>query len=228
MAHPTARSWHRAEILFVLAAVLALAFCFVAREQGRLALAIRVDTTVEMRVHSWFQTAGIDALRAVSFFGGAPFLAAASIVVAMDLWRRKAPRRLRAFLLAVGGAAIWVQLLKEIFRRARPDLFEPFTRATGFSFPSGHSTLSAAFYGSVAGLAAASCRSKRCAVRALTMGLGAIVLIGFSRIALGVHWPTDVLAGWSLGFGWLALVFAVAESQARRQRPMDEAKKSSA
>ncbi len=226
MAHPTARGWHRAEVLFLAAAVLAFLFCVLAREQGRLALAIRVDTTVEERVHTWFQSAGIDILRGISFFGGAPFIAVASLAVAIALWRRKALRRLWAFLLAVGGAAIWVLLLKEFFRRARPDLFEPFTLATGFSFPSGHSTLSAAFYGSLAGLAAASCRSKRCAARALSLGLGAILLIGFSRIALGVHWPTDVLGGWSLGFGWLALVFGFAESRARRQRVGLDLKKS--
>jgi undecaprenyl-diphosphatase len=218
MARPTARTWRLAEALFLAAAALAFLFCLLAREQGRLALAIRVDTTVETRVHTWFQAAGIRILEAISFFGGTLFLAAASIAVAIYLFRISAPRRLRAFLLAVGGAAIWVQLLKQIFRRARPDLFDPLTRAIGFSFPSGHSTLSAAFYGAVAGLAAASCRSKWCAARALTLGMGAILLIGFSRIALGVHWPTDVLGGWSLGFGWLALVFGFAEARARRQR----------
>jgi undecaprenyl-diphosphatase len=212
--------------LFVAAAALAFLFCVLAREQGRLALAIRVDTTVEARVHTWFQAAGIEVLRGISFFGGGLFIIAASAVVAIVLWRGKALRRLRAFLMAVAGSAVWVQLLKEFFRRARPEWLEPFTRATGFSFPSGHSTLSAAFYGSLAGLAAASCRSKRCAARALALGLGAVLLIGFSRIALGVHWPTDVLGGWSLGFGWLALVFGFAESRARGQRSSAESKKS--
>lgn len=220
MARPSARSWRLAETLFLAAAVFAFLFCLLARDQGRLALAIRVDTTVETRVHTWFQAAGIRALKAISFFGGAPFLAVATAAVAVYLARLPAPRRLRAFLLAVVGAEAWVQVLKQVFRRARPGLFDPLTRAIGFSFPSGHSTLSAAFYGAVAGLAAASCRSKRRAARSLFLGLAAIALIGFSRIALGVHWPTDVLAGWSLGFGWLAFVFAVAEARARRDRPV--------
>jgi undecaprenyl-diphosphatase len=228
MARPSARGWRLAETLFLAAAVLAFLFCVLARDQGRLALAIRVDTTVETRVHTWFQAAGIRALKAISFFGGTPFLAAAAAAVAVYLARLPAPRRLRAFLLAVVGAEVWVQVLKQVFRRARPDLFDPLTRAIGFSFPSGHSTLSAAFYGAVAGLAAASCRSKRCAARFLSLGMAAIVLIGFSRIALGVHWPTDVLGGWSLGFGWLALVFGVAEARARHQRRRDEEGKRSA
>lgn len=219
MARPSARGWRLAETLFLAAAALAFLFCLVARGQGKLALAIRVDTTLEARVHTWFQAAGLRVLEGVSFLGSAPFLAAASAVVAVYLYRLPAPRRLRAFLLSVAGAAVWVQVLKQAFRRVRPELFEPLTRAIGFSFPSGHSTLSAAFYGSVAGLAAASCGTRRCAARALSAGAAAVGLVGFSRVALGVHWPTDVLAGWSLGFGWLAFVFGLAEARARRQRP---------
>jgi undecaprenyl-diphosphatase len=219
MALPLVRRWRLAESLYLAATALALLFCFLAREQGRLTLAIRVDTTLETHVHTWFQAAGIRVLKIISFFGGTPFLAVASAAVAIYLVRISARRRLRAFLLAVGGAAVWVQVLKQIFRRTRPDLFDPLTRVIGFSFPSGHSTLSAVFYGSVAGLAAASCRSKRRAIGFLVLGMGAIVLIGFSRVALGVHWPTDVLGGWSLGFGWLTLVFGFSESRARRDRP---------
>ncbi len=222
MARSSARGWRLAETLFLAAAVLAFLFCLVARGQGRLALSIRVDTTVETRFHTGFQSAGIGLLRAISFLGGPPFLAVASAAVAVYLARIGAPQRLRAFLVAVVGAEIWVQVLKQVFRRARPDLFDPLTRAIGFSFPSGHSTLSAVFYGAVAGLAAASCRSKRCAARALFLGFFATSLIGLSRIALGVHWPTDVLGGWALGFGWLALVFGVAEARARHLRPAKE------
>ena len=222
MARSSARGWRLAETLFLAAAVLAFFFCLVAAGQGRLALSIRVDTTVETRFHTGFQSAGIGVLRAISFFGGTPFLAVATAAVAIYLVRLGAPRRLRAFLVAVIGAEIWVQALKQVFRRARPDLFDPLARAIGFSFPSGHSTLSAVFYGAVAGLAAASCRSRRCAARALFLGFLATVLIGLSRIALGVHWPTDVLGGWSLGFGWLALVFGVAEARARHLRPASE------
>ena len=170
MARSSAGGWRIAETLFLAAAMLAFLFCLIARGQGRLALSIRVDTTVETRVHTWFQSAGIGVLRAISFFGGAPFLAVATAAVAIYLFRLGAPRRLRAFLLAVVGAEVWVQVLKLVFRRARPDLFDPLTRAIGFSFPSGHSTLSAVFYGAVAGLAAASCRTRRCAARALFLG----------------------------------------------------------
>jgi undecaprenyl-diphosphatase len=218
MAHTSARGWRLAEALFLVATALALLFAVVAREQGRLALAIRVDTTVENRVHTWFQATGIRILQGISFFGSAPFLLPASAGVAIWLYRIGARRRLQAFLFAMGGAVIWVQLLKEFFRRVRPDLFDPLVRAIGFSFPSGHSTLSATFYGALAGLAAAACRSRRCAIRSSMLGVGAIFLIGFSRVALGVHWPTDVLGGWSLGFAWLTLVFGLAEARARGER----------
>jgi undecaprenyl-diphosphatase len=154
----------------------------------------------------------------MSFFGSTIFVLAGCVVVSAVLWKRRAPRRLRAFLWAMAGTVFWVQVLKQFFHRARPDLFDPLARALGFSFPSGHSALSAAFFGSIAGLAAASSKSRRQAVRFLTLGVGMVFLVGFSRVALGVHWPTDVLAGWSVGFGWLAFIFAIAERQARRVR----------
>jgi undecaprenyl-diphosphatase len=103
-----------------------------------------------------------------------------------------------------------------VFHRARPGLFDPLAHAIGFSFPSGHSALSAAFFGSLAGLAAASSRRRREAAGHLAAGVVMVFLVGFSRVALGVHWPSDVLAGWAVGFGWLALVFAVGERRARR------------
>jgi undecaprenyl-diphosphatase len=189
-----------------------------ARSAIRLPLGTRLDQRVELRVHGWVSGPVQALLESVSFFGSTIFILAASVVVAAVLWKMGARRRLRAFLLSMAGAAIWVQLLKQFFHRARPDLFDPLARALGYSFPSGHSALSAAFFGSIAGLAAASSKSRRQAARFLTLGVGMVFLVGVSRVALGVHWPTDVLAGWSVGFGWLALIFAVAEHQARLAR----------
>jgi len=218
MTRPTPRAWHRAEALFGLATLLAVAFTALALAVSDLPLIGPLDRRLELGVHGWIASPLTAVLAAVSFFGSTTFIAAGSVAVAVFLARLRAPRRLRAFLVCIVGAVVWVQLLKRFFHRARPDLFDPLAHAIGYSFPSGHSALSAAFFGSVAGLAAASARRGRHSAAYLAAGVVAVFLVGFSRVALGVHWPTDVLAGWTVGFGWLTLVFAVAEHRARRRR----------
>ncbi|HKB70211.1 MAG TPA: phosphatase PAP2 family protein [Thermoanaerobaculia bacterium] len=218
MSRTSPRAWHRAELLFVITALLAFAFTLLARAAARLPHGGPLDQRIERGVHARLPAAAFALLRAVSFFGSTIFIVAGCLAVALVLGRMGARRRLHAFLLAIIGAVVWVQLFKRLFHRARPDLFDPLANAIGFSFPSGHSALAAAFFGSVAGLAAASSKRGRHAAVYLACGVAAVFLVGFSRVALGVHWPTDVLAGWAVGFGWLALVFAFAERQARRAR----------
>jgi undecaprenyl-diphosphatase len=218
LTRPTPRAWHRAETLFGIAALLAIAFTALARAAAHLPLGSPLDRRIELGVHGRIAGPLTALLGVVSFFGSTTFIAAGSLAVAIFLFRMGARRRLQAFLVSVGGAVIWVQLLKRFFHRARPGLFDPLAHAIGYSFPSGHSALSAAFFGSVAGLAAASAKRGRHSAAYLATGFAAVLLVGFSRVALGVHWPTDVLGGWTVGFAWLTLVFAVAEHRARRAR----------
>ena len=113
-----------------------------------------------------------------------------------------------------GGAALTIvlaslgnSLLKLGFARARPDLLDPIVVAHGYSFPSGHSVLSMVAYGvvAVAIWRAPIARWARWAAVALVALV--ILAVGVSRIWLGVHYPTDVLAGWTLG-GVVVLAFA--------------------
>lgn len=226
-ATPTSpRSWHRAEILFAAAAAFASVFVLLARFEVAFPLGASLDQRVEIRVHGWMAGPVLGMLRAVSFFGSTIFIAAGSLAMAILLARLRARLRLQAFLSSVVGATVWVQILKQLFHRTRPELFDPLARAIGFSFPSGHSALSAAFFGSLAGLAAASSRRRREAAGYLVSGVFVVFLVGFSRVALGVHWASDVVAGWAVGFGWLAFVFGVGERRARRARQSAEEKPS--
>ncbi len=218
MAHASPRGWHRAETLFVATALLTLAFAMLARAQTGFPHGSAFDQRLELWVHGWISPPARAVLQAISFLGSTGFIAAGGVAVAAALWKIRAHRRLRAFLFSIAGAVVWVQIFKQVFHRARPDLFDPLAPAMGFSFPSGHSAASAAFFGSIAGLAAASSKSRRRIAVILAGGVAVVFLVGFSRVALGVHWPTDVVAGWSVGFGWLALVFAIAEHRARRDR----------
>jgi undecaprenyl-diphosphatase len=101
--------------------------------------------------------------------------------------------------IAIGLASAANQGLKAVIARARPDLLDPLVEERGFSFPSGHSALGMAAWGVLAVLVMRSRLpfSVRLAVVAVLGVL--IVLIGLSRVWLGVHYPTDVLAGWTAG-----------------------------
>ncbi|MBW3613172.1 MAG: phosphatase PAP2 family protein [Chloroflexi bacterium] len=99
----------------------------------------------------------------------------------------------------VALASIGNSLAKTFVARERPDLLEPIVTEPGYSFPSGHSLLGMAAWGVLAVLVARS-RLPRAARLTLIAGLGALIfLIGLSRVYLGVHYPTDVVAGWTAG-----------------------------
>jgi len=103
-------------------------------------------------------------------------------------------------------------VVKNVVGRHRPptSLRVVNVSARGLSFPSGHATVAAAGLGALAVLAAA--RATRSVIRtaALVAGVGAAVLVGLSRLYLGVHWPTDVLAGWVLAVSWMWAVTTAA------------------
>lgn len=119
--------------------------------------------------------------------------------------------RTRALMLAaatLSGAGV-IFFLKNAFGRPRPDLVDHFVAAQSMSFPSGHAANSALVYLTIAALASdvEPGRSARIYIMAVAMTL--TILIGLSRLYLGVHWPSDVAAGWALGAGW-ALAWRLA------------------
>lgn len=109
----------------------------------------------------------------------------------------------------LGGSAIAGQA-KYWVGRPRPELVDHLVQVTGLSFPSGHATNSAIIYLTMAGLVAQVARER--AVRRYVLGLAVVLVgaIGMSRVYLGVHWPSDVLAGWCAGTGWAALWWWIA------------------
>ncbi|MFD1701923.1 phosphatase PAP2 family protein, partial [Methylopila henanensis] len=130
-------------------------------------------------------------------------------------------RRGSAALVAasiVGGTLLSV-VLKIGFARPRPDLVDHLVNVASASFPSGHAMLSAATYLTL-GVMLARTESRR-SVRGFIFGVAALLTlsIGVSRVYLGVHYPTDVLAGWCLGACWALICWTVA----RRLRPKGDA-----
>ena len=109
-------------------------------------------------------------------------------------------------LLASGGGLILTNILKDVFQRDRPPAILHAVRAINASFPSGHATLSATVFLTLGALIAHFAERRRVRVYALAAAVILSLLVGCSRVYLGVHWPTDVLAGWCVGAAW-ALVW---------------------
>lgn len=114
--------------------------------------------------------------------------------------------------VSIGGGTILSSLLKAGYDRPRPDLVAHLVDIQTLSFPSGHAMLSAVTYLTLGVLLARVDGRRIVSVYILTVAVGLTLLVGLSRLYLGVHWPSDVLAGWCAGAAWamacwLALVF---------------------
>jgi undecaprenyl-diphosphatase len=126
-------------------------------------------------------------------------LAVLSVAAFLVLAQR---RRLALFVLAAAfSGMLLAALLKDIFERNRPAPAVDAYLAT-FSFPSGHALISAVVYFTLGALLARLAPQWRLKIYVLGVALGVTVLIGLSRIYLGVHWPSDVAAGWAIGAAW--------------------------
>jgi len=135
-----------------------------------------------------------------------------SLALSAWLFLRKQWSALIAVITSVGGGVLLNLLLKYMFLRQRPDFPNAFYHESGYSFPSGHAMMSVLFYGMTAYILINMTKSWKWRV---SFGIGAltlILLIGFSRMALGVHYLTDVLGGWSAGLTWLITCIILLET----------------
>jgi undecaprenyl-diphosphatase len=119
------------------------------------------------------------------------------------------------FAASTGGWVLnWT--LKQIFDRARPDVVPHLRDVMSSSFPSGHALTSAAVYLTLGALTMRAARGRLAKYYCMAMAMLVTVLVGLSRVFLGVHYPTDVLAGWLLGMSWALLCWMVERALERR------------
>ncbi|VAV91102.1 hypothetical protein MNBD_ALPHA05-19 [hydrothermal vent metagenome] len=146
----------------------------------------------------------------ITALGGWPVLTVFSLLLSGALIVHKQWSFLFVLLAVVIGETVITGLLKDFFGRVRPDFLPHLTPASSESFPSGHSASAAAIYLTF-GLAIAN-ELKQRAARRYTLGASLVLvfLIGASRVFLGVHYPTDVIAGWCIGAAWASAVWLAA------------------
>ena len=146
------------------------------------------------------------AMRVVSIFGAPSVLFPLSLVVGLGFIARKRYRAMMLLVATMAGAILLNVVLKLSFHRMRPVPYFDIKAPNSFSFPSGHALASFCFYSTIAALISA--RSNSRTVRIIVWALAAlmITLVGISRIYLGVHYPSDVVAGYAAAFIWVMII----------------------
>lgn len=138
------------------------------------------------------------------------------IVAALGLFIAKRPREAAVVIACSLGTSILVNTLKPIFERARPSIVQHIDTVTGFSFPSGHTTTATAIYATLGVLVAAGIKERRLKIYVFAISAFIPLLVGFTRVFLGVHYPTDVLGGWCLGLAWAVSLGIINDVLQRR------------
>ena len=126
-------------------------------------------------------------------------------------------------LVAVGGGQILSSLLKLGIDRPRPDLVPHLAEVQTLSFPSGHAMMAAVTYLTLGSMLAGIVPGRATKIYVLGVAVLVTLMVGLSRIYLGVHWPSDVLAGWCAGFAWAMLCWLVARNFFHRRPSADQA-----
>lgn len=149
-------------------------------------------------------------IRNLTALGGWPLLTLLSVLLTVFLVLRRRWLDIALLFSVLIGQSVIVSNLKKLFARERPDVVPHLYAATSYSFPSGHAASATAFYLVLAVLFIRTASAKNEKIAAAVATVTIVFLVGFSRIYLGVHYPTDVMAGWSFGAGWACLVLAVS------------------
>jgi undecaprenyl-diphosphatase len=166
----------------------------------------------------WVEEIGRD----ITALGGNAILTLLTIAVVGYLLLEGKRRMAVVLLVATLGALGVSTLLKSTIDRDRPDLVPHHTRVYTASFPSGHSMLAASTFLTMGALLARVQRRKRMKAYILLVAITATLLVGLSRVYLGVHWPTDVLAGWTAGAAWALSCWLLARWLQKRHNVESE------
>jgi undecaprenyl-diphosphatase len=153
-----------------------------------------------------------EAGRDLTALGGVAFMTLLTAAVAVYLFLCRRWTALALLAAAAGGGLLLSLLLKDLFHRDRPTVVKQLSIVDTTSFPSGHSMNSAIIYLTLGTLLARVTPGRGLKIYFISLALLLTFLVGASRVYMGVHYPTDVLAGWTAGLAWAIFCWLVARS----------------
>lgn len=169
------------------------------------------DKNILLYIHQ-FANPTLDSLMlGVTRVGDPRTVVPLTVLVFCFLWWKHYRLEAKFFLLNAFGGAVLSYVLKLVFTRSRPELWPRLILDPTFSYPSGHALGSMVLYGFLTYLIITLHPRYTKVWRAI--GITLIVVIGFSRLYLGVHWPTDILAGYGIGFLWITVCIMLMRLQ---------------
>jgi undecaprenyl-diphosphatase len=159
------------------------------------------------------------AMEDVTALGSATVLTLVVISISGFLFLRGRPHTALLVLLNSAAGAVAVELLKQFFERPRPSIVPHLRHVVSDSFPSGHAMQSAILYLTLGALMMRVAERRLTKIFCMSMAILLTLLVGMSRVFIGVHYPTDVVGGWILGFLWALGAWAIAR---RFERVVEE------
>jgi len=171
------------------------------------------DAGVPMGPH-WLRSTAID----ITALGGVTVLTLITILVIGFLIAIRKQSMALYVAAAVASGALVSSVLKSIFVRPRPELVPHLVEVSSTSFPSGHAMNSAMVYLTLAALLARSQQQRSVRVYLIVIAVALTLMVGATRVYLGVHWPSDVLAGWCIGAVWAVICSAVGKLLQRKRK----------
>lgn len=175
------------------------------------------DDRLRTLVHGLASSRLTTLMRAASFYGGPVILVPAGLVAAAAFLVKGWHRGALLVVVTLAGAGVLNWLLKFSFARVRPAAYFDYPLPGSPSFPSGHALFAASVFGGLAVLLTARIRNRLLELAIWLVAILLILLVGLSRVYLGVHYPSDVLAGYAIGAIWVTAV-AFGDRLARHRR----------
>lgn len=199
-------------LAFVLFSIPVTTFAVVANEvmDGE---TLPYDDRILMGIYRYSSVTLDAVITTITNFGGATFVVGVmTTIIGVLLWRKKW-QSIVQLSFGILGAGAWGLLLKIVFERDRPNLWAHLVNETTYSFPSGHAMISAALAFSLVAIL----WHTKWRWTAISIGGVYMIVIGLTRLYLGVHYPTDIFAGWLVSFAWVILVGAILGAVQPRQ-----------
>ncbi|MCM2293736.1 phosphatase PAP2 family protein [Allorhizobium sp. BGMRC 0089] len=178
-----------------------------------LALRLKDDPSMMIGPH-WLAL----AMRDITSLGGFTLISLITLLSVLYLTAARQYRNAAIVTLAITFGALAERGLKLLFSRPRPEIVPHLVEVQTMSFPSGHAMMSAITYLTLGAMLARAQPTRRLRVFVILSGLLLTLLSGTSRVFLGVHYPTDILAGWTVGGAWALMVWMIADWLNRQDR----------